>query len=134
MVKHTSEKLKAREGLIKRHFMAGLVNSEEAEVAVLAHLAVFLALDNERNVACLGKLGLVGKVELLGDGFTAKPIADVIGVAIEETNADTVVDDNLEVVDKDWVSEVAGASKRVVNVTIGFRVVQIHAQGLLNLG
>lgn len=114
--------------------MAGLVDTEEAEIAVFAHLAVLVAVDGEGHVAGLGELARVSEVELVGDGFAAEPVADVVGVAVEEADADAVVDNYLEVFDEDRVGEVAGARKCIENVIVGHSVVKVYAKGLLNLG
>lgn len=68
-------------GLVVRDLVAGLVDAEEAEVSVLAHLAVFGAVDGEGLVAGGGEFGGVGVVEGQRDCLAAEPVADVIGVA-----------------------------------------------------
>jgi len=68
-------------GLVVRDFVTGLVNAEEAEVAVLTHFAVFGAVDGEGLVARGGEFGAVGVVESQRDCLAAEPVADVVGVA-----------------------------------------------------
>ena len=57
--------------------MATFVHSQEAEVAVLAHFAVFGAVHDERNIARGPEFGRVGVIDLERDGLTTKPVADV---------------------------------------------------------
>ena len=45
------EQCQTGQRLVERHLVAGLVDPQEGEVAVLAHLAVFDAVDGERGVA-----------------------------------------------------------------------------------
>jgi len=68
-------------GLVVRYLVTGLVDAEEAEVAVLAHFAVFGAVDGEGLVARGGEFGAVGVVEGQRDCLAAEPVADVVGVA-----------------------------------------------------
>jgi hypothetical protein len=68
--------------LIVRNFVTGLVDAEEAQIAVLTHFAVFGAVDGEGFVARGGEFGAVGVVEGEGDCLAAEPVADVIGVTV----------------------------------------------------
>ena len=67
--------------LVVRYLVTGLVDAEEAEVAVLAHFAVLGAVDCEGLVARGGEFGAVGVVESQRDCLAAEPVADVVGVA-----------------------------------------------------
>lgn len=133
-IQHAFEEREAGAGLVEGDLVAGLVDAEEVEVAVLAHGAVLGAVDDEGDVSRFRKLGRVGEVELVGDGLAAEPVADVVGVAVEEAHAHAVVDDQLEVVDEDRVAEVAGAGEGIEDVVVGPRVVEVDAEGLLHIG
>lgn len=113
--------------------MASFVDAGEAKISVLARLAVFDTVDDEWDVAGFGELGRVRVGNLLGDSLPAEPIADVIGVAIDEGHAYAVVEYQLEIVNEDWVGKVAGLLKRIVNVIVGLRIVHVDTKGLLNL-
>ena len=66
--------------------MAAFVHSQEAEVAVLAHFAVFGAIHNEWNVARRPEFRRVGIIEGERDGLTTKPIADVTKSKVNYTS------------------------------------------------
>ena len=51
-------------GLVEGHFVAGLVDAQEGEVAVLAHFAVFGPVHEERRVARRPEFGCVRVVDL----------------------------------------------------------------------
>lgn len=52
------------QGLVVWNLVATFVHSQETEVAVLAHFAVFGAVDGERNVARCPEFGRVGVIDL----------------------------------------------------------------------
>lgn len=131
---HPPEVRETRLGLVVRHFVAGLVDAQEAEVAVLAHLSVVGAVDEEWCVARGSELVRVGVVDGQGDGFAAEPVADVICVAVDERNAHRVVEDHFEVGDEVWVGEVAGIGKCVVDIIVGLGIVEVDAECVLHLG
>lgn len=63
-------------------------------------------------------------------------VADVIGIPIIESDADVVVEEVFEVLDKLGVDKVAGICEVIVDIWRRFsgrRIVQIHANGLLNV-
>ena len=62
--------------------MASLVYAQEGEIAVLADLAVFGAVDGERGVACFGEGWGRGVVDGERGTLAAEPVADVVGVAV----------------------------------------------------
>ena len=55
--KNTPEHLKSCYWLVERYFMTGFVDAQEGEIAMLAYLAVFIARNLERGVACFCELG-----------------------------------------------------------------------------
>lgn len=57
--------------------MAGFVDAQEGEVAVLPHFAVFGAVDEEGRVARGSEFGGVGVVYGEGDGLAAEPLGGV---------------------------------------------------------
>jgi hypothetical protein len=63
--------------LVVGDFMAGFVDAQEGEVAVLSHFAVFGAVDEERRVAGGAKFGGVSVAYGQGDGLAAEPLGDV---------------------------------------------------------
>ena len=69
--------------LVVGHLMAGFVDAGEGEVAVFARLAVLHAAVGEGSVAGRGELFAVGVVEREGDSLPAKPVANVISIAVE---------------------------------------------------
>lgn len=113
--------------------MASFVHAGEAEISGLACLAVFGTIYDEWDVAGFREISRVRIGDLVGDGLTPEPVADVVGVAVDQSNTYAVVEDKLEVVKEDWVGKVAGLLERVENVGVGLRIVQVNAEGLLDL-
>ncbi len=62
VIERPAEHLERCDRLVVGHLVAGLVHSEEGEVAELSHFAVLLAVDHERLVAGCSKLGRVAEV------------------------------------------------------------------------
>lgn len=70
-----------------------------------------------------------------GDGLAAEPVADVIGVAVDERDAHAVIEDVLEVSDELRVDEVARVGEaREDQTRRRRRVIEVHAEGLLRAG
>lgn len=67
-----------------------------------------------------------------GDGLSAKPVADVVCVAVDEGDADGQVKDLFEVVDEVGPDEVTGLLEGVVDGLAGGGVVEVHPDGLLD--
>ena len=132
-VKHIDraiENRKRRDRLIERHFVPALVDAGEGEVPVLARLAVLDSVDQHWGITRSVELGLVGVVRGETDRLAAEPVADVVGVAVDEGDADGGVEDRLQVVDEVRVDEVAGLLEGVVNLAIGvLSVVCVDAEG-----
>lgn len=103
--------------------MPRIVNTHEAEIAVLAYLAVFDAIDHERSVACGTEFGAVGVGGGQGNSFAAKPVADIICIAVVEGNANGVVEEHFEIWEESRIGEVAGSAKGIEDVTIGLGAV-----------
>lgn len=98
--------------------MPGLVHSQKTEIPVLSHFAVLGPINDKRDVPCLRKILGVSVPNLIRDGFAAKPVADIIGVAIDERHADAVVEDQFEIVEEDRICKVAGFLKGVINIVV----------------
>ena len=58
--------------------MAGLIDAQEREIAVLADLPILSVIDLEGGVACGAELLRVRVVQSKGDGLATKPVADII--------------------------------------------------------
>jgi len=124
------EDLQRRDGLVVRHLVARLVDTGEGEVAVLARLAVLDAVDDQGRVARGAELGRVFVVGGQGDGLAAEPVADVVGVAVDEGDADGELEELLEVVDEVGPDKVAGLLEGVVDLGVGGGVVDVDADGV----
>lgn len=124
------EELQRRDRLVVRDLVAGLVNTGEREVAVLAGLAVLDAVDHHGDVTGGAELFSVGVVHREGDGLAAEPVADVVGVAVDERDADGQLEDLLQVFDEVGPDEVAGLLEGEVDVVVRLRVIDVHADGV----
>lgn len=71
---------------------------------------------------------------LIGNSLTTEPVADVVGVPVDEGDAYAVVKDQLKIVEEDWVGKVARLLERIKYVVVGLRIIQVNAERLLDLG
>lgn len=131
-VQSAVEQLQRRDGLVKRHFVTGLVDSGEGEVAILAGLAVLDAVDEQGGVAGFAELVGVRVVRRERDGLAAEPVADVIRIAVDERDTHGVGEDGFEVVDEVGPNVVAGLLEGEVDLLVAHGVVEVYAQGVLD--
>ena len=131
IAEHAAEGGERADGLVKGDLVAGFVHAQEAEVAVLAHLAVLGPVDDEGGVACGAELGRVDVVDFEGDGLAAEPVADVVRVAVDQSYPDRIVENCFKVCEEIGVDEVARLLKCIVDVVVGFCVIQVDAEGSL---
>lgn len=111
--------------------MPRLIHPQKAKVAILPHLTVLHTPSRERHIPSGGEFSFVRVVQGEGGGFAAEPVADVVSVAVDEGDADAVVEDMLEVAYKDRVDEVASVGEAFVDEAGGFGcVVDVYAEGL----
>ena len=126
------KQLQGRDGLIKRHLMASLVDPREGEVAILAGFSILDSVHGHGGVSRGPELVSVRVVRGEGNGLSAKPVADVVCVAVDEGDADGQVEDLFEVVDEVGPDEVTGLLEGVVDGLAGGGVVEVHTDGLLD--
>ena len=112
--------------------MPRFVDSHEAEIPILSYFTVFFSVDDEGGVAGSAEFCAVGVVDGEGDSLAAEPVADVVGVAVVEGDADGVVEDHFEVGKEIGIGEVTGLLEGVINVVVGFSIVEVHAEGILD--
>ena len=120
-VEHVDRAIEDGEGrkwLIEWNFMSRLVDASEREVAVLSCLAVLDAINRHRGVASFSELGCVCVIRREGDRLTTKPVANVIGITVDQGHSDGAVQDDLEIVDEIWIHEVTGLLEGPVNLVI----------------
>lgn len=134
IAQHPPEELQAGQRLVKGHLMPGLVDPQETEVAVLPHLTIFVAVDDEGGIPGGGEFRFVGVIHREGDGLAAEPVADVVGVAVEERHPHGVVEDHLQVFDEVRVGEVARHLECIAHVVVGLRVIQVDTESVLDVG
>lgn len=126
-------------GLVEGDLVAGLVDAEEADcsevsiclvgysyhgilvehtVAVLPDLAELLSIDYEFLVTSGSELFCVSVVDVERNGFSSKPVADVVGVSVEQVHANSLVEQVLKVLTEVGEDEVAGVLELPVHYTI----------------
>ena len=103
--------------------MARFVNSHEAEISILSYFSVFFTVNDEGGVVGSAEFCAVGVVDGEGDGLAAEPVADVVGIAVVEGDADGVIEDHFDVGEEIGIGEVAGLLESIVNVIVGFRII-----------
>ena len=114
--------------------MSGLVHSQETEISILSHFAVLGPINDKGYVSCLRKFLGVNVPDLIRGRFAAKPVTNIVGVAIDERHADAIVEDHFELVEEVWIREITRLLKGVENIVIRLRVVKINAESLLDIG
>lgn len=114
--------------------MSGLVHSQETEISILSHFAVLCPINDKGYVSCLCKFLRVSVPDLIRGGFAAKPITNIVGVAIDERHADAIVKDHFELVEEVWIRKITRLLKGVENIIIRLRVVKVNAESLLDIG
>lgn len=70
--------------------MACLPDPGEAQLAILACFTVGYPVDHEVGVAGIVEGFLTGPLGDFGDGFTSKPVADIVSIAVYEGNMDVL--------------------------------------------
>lgn len=114
--------------------MPGLIHSQKTEIPVLSHFAVLGSINDKRDVTSLREFLGVSVPNFIRDGFASKPVTDIVGIAIDERHANTVVENPFELVEEVGICKVTGFLKGVVNIAIRCRVIEINAESLLNIG
>ena len=112
--------------------MPRLINSHKTKIPILPHFTVFFSVDDERCVISSAKLCAVRVVDGEGDGFPAEPIADVVSIAVVHGHADRVVKNHFEVGKEIGIGEITGLLKSVVDVVVGFGIVEVDAKRILD--
>lgn len=129
-IQGTVKELQSSNGLVERNLMTSLVNTGEREVSVFAGLAVLDAINEEGFIAsCLELLAVL----VLGserDSLATEPVADVVGVAVDEGNADGAGKNILEVFDEVGPDEVTGLLEGKVDFVVGAGIVEVDADGI----
>ena len=65
--------------------------------------------------------------------MAAKPVADVIGIAVREGNSHSLVKEILEILTEVGEDKVSCVLELVVDVAVGSRVIQVDADGVLHM-
>lgn len=131
-IKRPVKQLQSRDGLIKRHLMTSLVDPREREVAILAGFSILDSVHGHGGVSRGAELVSVRVVRGEGNSLSAKPVADIVCVAVDEGDADGQVEDFFEIVDEVGPDEVTGLLEGVVDGLAGGGVVEVHTDGLLD--
>lgn len=131
---HPPEEFQAGQWLVKGHLVPSLVDPQETEVAVLPDFAIFVAIDDKGGIAGSCKLLFVGVIHGEGNGFATEPIADVVGVAVEESDPHGGVEDHLQIFDEIWIGKVARHLEGIAHVVVRLRVVKVYTESVLNVG
>ena len=63
--------------------------------------------------------------------MAAKPVADVVGVAVIQSYTDGIIENQFKVCEKIGINKVACFLECIVNVIVGFCVIEIDADGVL---
>jgi hypothetical protein len=129
---HSPEVLQTGYRLVVRRLVTCLIQPREREVAILAGLTVLCTINQEGGVARSAELLGVCVVDGEGDGLTAKPVANVVCVAVDEGNADTVPENLFKIFDEVGVYEVTGVLETLSYVgAAGSGVVDVYPKRLL---
>ena len=72
--------------------MARFVDTHEAVIPILPDFSKFCRIDNKGCITCCAKFGSVSVIKAEGDGLAAKPVADIVSIAVVHDYADGVVE------------------------------------------
>ena len=103
--------------------MTCFIDTHEAVIPILPYFAIFSPVNNERRVPCSAEFCRVRVIKLEGDSLPAKPVADVVSVAVVHSYANGVVENHFEVCEEVWVNEVTCFLERVVNIVVGVCII-----------
>ena len=109
--------------------MARFVDAHEAVIPILTNFAILYTVNYKWRITSCAKFSSVSVIEAEGDGLAAKPIADIVSIAVVHSYADGVVKNRFQVCEEVGVSEVACLLEGVVDIVIGICVVQIDSEG-----
>ena len=129
-IQRTVEELQRGNRLIVRNLVPSLVDTGEREIAILAGLAILNTVHEEGSIACSAELLAVREVGRKGDGLAAEPVADIICVTVDESDADWPGEDVLEVFDEVGPDKVASLLEGVVDFGVRLSVVEVNAEGV----
>ena len=101
--------------------MPSLIHSQETEVSILTHLAIFRAVDQEWSVAGGVEFRGVRVVNRKRNRFATEPVADVVCVPVDKGDSDTGGKKFFEVREEGWVHEVACVGERIGDGGVGRR-------------
>lgn len=143
VVDHAVEHSERGFGLVERDFMAGFVDAEEADcsevsiclvgysyhgmlvehtVAVLPNLTELLSIDYELLVTGGSELFSMSVVDVERNSFSAEPVANVVGISVEQVHANSLVEQILEVLTEVGENEVSSVLELPVHYTISYVV------------
>ena len=109
--------------------MTSFIHSHETIIPILPHFAVLSSVDDEGGIIRSAKFCGMCVLNLERDGLPAEPVTDIISVAVVHRYANGVVENSFEVCQEVWVGEVACFLERVIDIVVGFCVVQVDTKG-----
>lgn len=128
--KSAVEELQRRDRLIIGDLVTGLVHASEGKVTILAGLAILDAVDHHWSVTGGTELLSMCVVHREGNGLATEPVADVVGVTVDEGHADGQLEDLLQIFEEIGPDEVAGLLEGVVYIVVRLSVIDVHPDGV----
>lgn len=100
---------------------------------MLSNFAILSTINCERLVSCSRKFGTVCVIDGERDCLPAEPVTDVICIAVEQSNADTSIEQHVYILEEVGVDEVARCLESIINIVVAFGIVEVDC-GLLASG
>jgi len=85
-IQSTVKELQCGNGLVKANLVTRLIHTSKGEVSVFASLAVFHTVNEERRITGSLELFAVLVLGCEGDSLATEPVADVVGVTVDQGN------------------------------------------------
>ena len=129
-IQRTIKQLQRSLWLIVRHLMTSLIDTGKREITIFPRLTILNTIDEEGRISRLLELLAVLVLCREGDGLAAEPVADVICVAVDESDTDGAREDVFQVLEEVGPDEVASLLEGKVDFVIGLRVIYVDTQGV----
>lgn len=103
--------------------MASLVDTSKGEIAILASRAILEPINKEWRISSRLELLAVRVLHCEGNGLPTKPVADVVGVTVDQSDTHRAGEDIFQVLDEVGPDKIAGLLEGKVDLAVRLGVV-----------
>ncbi len=76
----------------------------------------------------------MGIVHSERNSLTTEPITNIVGIAVDHSDADRIVENSFEIDEEVGIDEVTGLLEGIRDVNIGLGIIEVYAEGSLDRG